>query len=121
MTLVKDYTNKAVTYGQKLTINDGETSEEIDLTLINELKSKLEKKVIQRKTWKDRSCIQAIFEIQEDYEKLNDTLKSYFMSYLLSRIIGLSDLYLSVLEDPKSVLEWKEFLDKYKDLSNFPL
>lgn len=101
-------------------INDGKTSTVIDLTPVNELESKLEEKVINRKSWKDRSSITAIAEIHEDYEKLNENQKPYFMSYLLSRISSLSDLYLSVLEDPTSIIEWKEFVEKYKPFSQFP-
>jgi hypothetical protein len=113
MTIVKKYQNRIM-------INDGKTTKIIDLTPINKLKAKLEERVIQRKDWKDRSCIQAISEIQEGYDNLNEDQKPYFMSYLLSRITGLSDLYLSIIENPSSFVEWVDFLDKYKDLKQFP-
>ena len=113
MTIVEQYQTTII-------IDDGITHKEIDLTSVNELKRKLEEKVIQRKTWKDRSSITAIAEIHEEYEKLNEDQKPYFMSYLLSRISSLSDLYLSIVEDPKSFLELSEFINKTKEQMTFP-
>jgi hypothetical protein len=52
----------------------------------------------------------------DDYRKLNEEQKMYAFNNLLGEFAKAWDLYLSVLENPKSVLEWKEFLDKYKDL-----
>ncbi len=107
-------------YQTKIIIDDGKTKKEIDLTPVNELESKLEEKVINRKSWKDRSSITAICEIHEAYEKLNEDQKPYFVSYLLSRISSLSDLYLSVLENPTFILEWKKFIDTYDGSKEFP-
>ena len=115
---IMEYYKEDENFGTKIIINDEETKKEIDLIPINKLKNKLEERVLNRKTYKDRKNIQAVLEIQEEYEKLNNDQKDYFVSYLLSKISGLSDLYLSVLEDPESYIKIKKFLDKTKEQSN---
>lgn len=106
-----------------ITINNGETIKTIDLTPVNALIGKLEI-ITSRKSWKDRKHIPVMDEVLEDYKKLNDEQKMYAFNHLLGDFARIYDAYLSVLEDPKSALEWKEFLDKipedYKKLRQPP-
>jgi|GEM_PF-3809130 len=106
--------------GDSIMIDDGKTTRIIDLTPVNELKSKLEK-ISSRKNWKDRSHINTMSEILQDYEKLNEDQKMYAFNHLLGEFARVWDSYLSVLENPKSVLEWKEFIDKYDPFKQYPL
>ena len=105
-------------YSQKNTItisNQGKIGKEIDLTPVEELKSRLEKALFGRETWKDRSHILKTIEIRKDYKKLNKNQKDFFNNYLISKLTEVTDLYLSALENPEKIKEYKDFFDLVKE------
>ena len=80
-----------------------------------ELENRLEKALIGRDTWKDRSHIPIISKIREESEKLNADQQKYFTNYLISKVKEYYDLFLSAIEDSEEVTKCKEFLEKVGD------
>jgi uncharacterized protein YecA (UPF0149 family) len=96
-------------YIHKLIINSPEGVKEIDLTPVMELENRLEKALIGRDTWEDRSHIPIISKIREESEKLNADQQKYFTNYLLSKVKEYYDLFLSAIEDSGEVTKYKKF------------
>ncbi len=102
------------TYNYKIILTSLEGTKEIDLTLVKELENRLETALRERDTWKDRSHVAIILEINKESEKLNKDQQKYFTSYLLSKVQEYYDLFLSAIEDSEEVTEYNELIKKAK-------
>ncbi|MCK4647542.1 hypothetical protein KAT24_01265 [Candidatus Pacearchaeota archaeon] len=96
----------------------GGVTTEIDLSLVEEMTSTLEKTLRKRESWKNRSHVEYHSEIMRKIKKLNKEQLEYFTNKLLGIIGKYADLYQKILDDPEKecakIREYKDFFDLMK-------
>ena len=97
----------------------GKLVKTINLTPVKEITNNLENILMHRKNWKDRSHVEYGLKIIEEVKKLNKDQLEYVVTNLLGIITKYTDLYQTILDNPKKegekMQEYKNFLKKVKE------
>ena len=91
----------------------GKTTKTINLTPVEEIRNNLEKILMHRENWKDRSHIKYSINITEKIKQLNKDQLMYLSNSLISLVNKYADLWQMTIDEPEEHLK---SLNKYKKL-----
>ena len=100
-----------------LEIRTKEEIKEIDLTPVEDIRSKLETALLRRDSSKDRSFHKTLDEARAVAKNLNKDQIPYYISMLLNVAAQCSEMYMWARENPEKVIKYEAVHKELKRLT----